>query len=375
MLRRHSAAAGLAAFLIVLMTSAQAGAAPEPSKDSPKGVARPSAAAATVTLRVGKHPRFVRIVLEATEEHVEKASVMLSGESAIKVAFRSPIYLMVAQKTVPQRVVPLEGLIKGKQPYEMEKGITVTAGGAYCVVTVAGLDDINVSKLSGPSRLVIDAYIGSAAPGQPAERSSAESSAEAAAAPLLEELEVPFAAFVLDAGHGGVDSGIQFGKVAEKDIALSFARDVAALLTKKAKKVTQTRKGDHVLTLRERIKTAQQKAPDLLLSFHVASGNELVVYTAPRQGAAASPEKDPAAVLAQSLVLRARSVAKVEARHERLPLPLLTNAGTTALLIELPSPEKFSYDGKNKARLIRAILQGLTPPAPVQAQGTGQRQS
>ncbi|MEW5746654.1 MAG: N-acetylmuramoyl-L-alanine amidase [Nitrospirota bacterium] len=356
--------------------------APETTaQDPPRGPAKGlSGAAGAVTVRIGKHPGFMRIVLEATEEQVQNASVMFSGESAVKVVFPSPVAFRVVQKGASQKTLPPGSKI----PHEAEKGVRITAGGTYCVIVIDGLDDISVSKFSAPSRLVIDAYTVQAAPppapsapAAPAERPAGERMVESAAG-VIEALDIPYSSFVIDAGHGGLDSGMQFGKAAEKDIALSFARDLAAVLGKKAKKVSLTRKGDQVMTIRERVRIAQQKAPELLISFHVASGNELVVYTAAKRagGQAGGVQKrlltaegDPAAAFARALVQSVRSECKVEARHERLPLPLLTHTAAPALLVELPSPERFSYDGKNKARLIKAILHGIAAVPMNQSQG------
>jgi hypothetical protein len=51
--------------------------------------------ASTAILRIGKHAHYLRLVFEATEGNVQKASVSLSGANAIKVDFQSPISFRV----------------------------------------------------------------------------------------------------------------------------------------------------------------------------------------------------------------------------------------------------------------------------------------
>src|SRR5208283_983616 len=115
--------------------------------------------ASTAILRVGKHARYLRLVFETSENNVQKASVSLSGANAIKVDFQSPVSFSVPGKDAPKTFVKIEADVSKNGSYEIDKGLKITANISSCIITVDDLDDINVTKLSSPSRLVIDAFV------------------------------------------------------------------------------------------------------------------------------------------------------------------------------------------------------------------------
>jgi len=74
---------------------------------------------------------------------------------------------------------------------------------------------------------------------------------------------------VLDAGHGGWDSGAAYGSAIEKDIVLNIALKSEQLLKKNSNlQVYLTRRGDYYLNLRERTLIANQYHADLFISIH-----------------------------------------------------------------------------------------------------------
>jgi N-acetylmuramoyl-L-alanine amidase len=75
---------------------------------------------------------------------------------------------------------------------------------------------------------------------------------------------------VIDAGHGGVDPGaIGVSGLYEKDLALSYARDLRAALDSSGRyRIVMTRDSDVFLKLRERLEVAERSAGDLFLSLH-----------------------------------------------------------------------------------------------------------
>src|SRR5208337_1587833 len=133
---------------------------------------------------------------------------------------------------------------------------------------VDNLDDINVTKLSLPSRLVIDAYVSQGPSG------SVRNNVPEASLTVPDASEINVESFVIDAGHGGYDSGIHLGKTVEKDLALSIAKELAGALVGKGKKVTLTRKGDQMVSIKDRSRIINKKSPELLISIHVSSQNE-----------------------------------------------------------------------------------------------------
>lgn len=76
---------------------------------------------------------------------------------------------------------------------------------------------------------------------------------------------------VVDAGHGGTDSGARSGKVFEKDIVLKVCGYLTEELTKLGAKVIKTRPDDKFVELKERSRIANDANADLFISVHVNS--------------------------------------------------------------------------------------------------------
>lgn len=76
---------------------------------------------------------------------------------------------------------------------------------------------------------------------------------------------------VIDAGHGGKDSGAlsdKKGSLKEKDIVLSAALKLGNELKKRGYRVLYTRSSDKFINLRDRTKYANDKRADLFISIH-----------------------------------------------------------------------------------------------------------
>lgn len=86
--------------------------------------------------------------------------------------------------------------------------------------------------------------------------------------PILAQQQKPFVV-VLDAGHGGHDSGNRGNGYYEKKIALNIVLEIGKALEKKPNiKVIYTRKTDVFLALRERAAIANNADADLFVSVH-----------------------------------------------------------------------------------------------------------
>ena len=74
---------------------------------------------------------------------------------------------------------------------------------------------------------------------------------------------------VIDAGHGGVDPGAISGEVIEKDVVLSVARHLQAILASKARyDIHLTRASDVYVSLDKRVSASRELACDLFISIH-----------------------------------------------------------------------------------------------------------
>ena len=79
----------------------------------------------------------------------------------------------------------------------------------------------------------------------------------------------------IDPGHGGIDPGASRNGVLEKDIALAFSRDLRDQLTKESGfSVFLTRNSDEYVSLRDRVRRAQQAEADVFLSIHANTVTE-----------------------------------------------------------------------------------------------------
>jgi N-acetylmuramoyl-L-alanine amidase len=77
---------------------------------------------------------------------------------------------------------------------------------------------------------------------------------------------------VIDAGHGGIDSGARSaGGIYEKDLTLDIARRLEVALRERGFAVAMTREEDETVSLRERSARANRAHGDLFLSIHVNS--------------------------------------------------------------------------------------------------------
>jgi N-acetylmuramoyl-L-alanine amidase len=137
------------------------------------------------------------------------------------------------------------------------------------------------------------------------------------------------------------------------------------MLEKKGKKVILTRKGDQVLSIKNRVKAANQRSPEIFISLHISSKNEFGIYTAPKiTGQSQSrtekaSEQDSDKNIANAIASNIKNELGLNVRRESMPLSAIAYVNAPALLLELPNPEKFHYDKKNKERLINIILKGI----------------
>lgn len=306
-----------------------------------------------VSLKVGKHAEFMRIVLTASSEEITKnASVFLTDSKLIKVAFLQPLILTFTKSGVEQSIPKGEGFV------EITKEIKILAGTNFCLIQVEKIDNYKLSKMNAPPRIVIDAY------------TLQDNRIAAPVKPSAATTETPvkrfFSSFVIDPGHGGYDKGIYDENNREKDIVLNISKEIAQILSAGGKKAFLTRKRDHRISIKERIALTNAKSPDIFISIHMSSQAYGLIYTyAPKDD---NPSDDPRDRIindvAANLINSIKKDLGLNMKHERLPLPLLKQVKAPALLIELPHFRNFSYDKKNREALIKAIIRGLALTSP-----------
>src|SRR5438094_4506548 len=195
-------------------------------------------------VRVRSYPSFTRIVVETS------AAVTYRIESSGPREAR----------------VRLIGLGSGAHNQEIGDGLIAEvrvdrsgADGVLRVVYEGTAGTIRAITLADPPRIVLDV----APPVDPGQRESREQLA-------------PLKTIVLDAGHGGHDSGATGPTgLMEKDLVLDVTRRVAKLVEARlGLKVLLTRDSDNFVTLRDRTSFANRQHADLFVSIHANAHRE-----------------------------------------------------------------------------------------------------
>jgi len=317
----------------------------------------------TIKVRAAQYPEYVRIVFTTDDFLMRNASVTLTKNKTVKIDFQPVDATAATGKERPALSFETDkGVCKSDMPIEIIKSVSLVVKGDTCFVYIPGVENIKVLRLQAPSRIVIDAHF-TAAPKDTA-------SSVPVIKPMAEQM--PFKYLVIDAGHGGYDYGIRTSHFAEKDFVLAFARELSGTLAKSSKEVILTRKSDQVMSISERISLVNKKPPDILISLHVSSTKVPTIYTIPsipeRAEGSAEPLEEKTSDQRKAEMARgvADAIAKniekefsIRVARATLPLTLLMRSKAPAVLIELPNPEEFSYEKKNKERLLSAIIRGL----------------
>src|SRR5213593_1232721 len=208
---------------------------------------RLAAAAVEVGLedvRVRSYPSFTRIVVETS----------------------SAISHRIESSGPKEARVRLVGLGSGAHNQEIGDGLIAEvrvdrsgADGVLRVVYEGTAGTIRAIILADPPRIVLDV----ARPVDPGQRESREQLA-------------PLKTIVLDAGHGGHDSGATGPTgLMEKDLVLDVTRRVAKLVEARlGLKVLLTRDADNFVTLRDRTSYANRQHADLFVSIHANAHRE-----------------------------------------------------------------------------------------------------
>jgi N-acetylmuramoyl-L-alanine amidase len=309
--------------------------------------------AAGVKIRAARHADLVRIVVTAEGFTFSKSSAILNKNRAIVIDMRQDVASADrGRRSFTARTG--KGALKEGVSVEILKSVSLTLNGMELAITTPNIRDIKTSRLQSPSRIVIDVSFTSAP--------QDDSGQTGALKPLADQLALR--TFVIDAGHGGYEYGIRGARFAEKDFTLSFARDLAAVLAKSGRNALLVRKADLVMTLNERIAISNKKGPDIFISFHVSSTKAASVYVVPDRAEERSKvfgrgKKDVSWNVADSIAKNIEKEFSIKAVKTELPLPLLTMTKAPAVIIELPNPDEFSYDKKNRERMLSAIIRGL----------------
>jgi N-acetylmuramoyl-L-alanine amidase len=306
-------------------------AAPPPPAAAPAPAASPRpAAVALEELRTRSYPSFTRIVIETTAPVVHRIESTGSKEARVR---------LVGLAAEPQVESINDGLVDDARLERADAD-------AVLRVVFQRAAELRASTLTDPPRLVLDFS-------RPQEVSARERSTCTS-----------FRTLVLDAGHGGHDSGaVGPAGLMEKELVLDVTKRVARLLEDKlGVKVLLSRDGDHFIPLRDRTSYANRERADLFVSIH-ANAHRVVASEGVETYFLSSEATDNAS----------RQVAALENSVVQLEKP---SAGRTAsrsdvlktILWELAQSE-FQWES---SRLAETVLDSMTQSLKIPNRGVKQ---
>ena len=199
-------------------------------------------------VRYFSYAAFTRIVFEIDVAAPYILTRTADGNTLLFTAYEGPFAIKA------QLPVIRDGVVSGVESKEEAGRIVVLIH----LDTAAG--DMKDFVLRGPDRIVLDIARGTASsvPAVHADK------------PVV---------VVLDAGHGGRDTGIVTGRGQEKALTLELVQTVKKILQRNSHfKVFLTRDKDQALSLDERAEIANAAGTDLFVSIHAASGASERVY-------------------------------------------------------------------------------------------------
>ncbi|WP_337868875.1 N-acetylmuramoyl-L-alanine amidase [Meiothermus sp.] len=193
---------------------------------------------------------------------------------------------------------------------------------------------------------------------------------------------------VLDAGHGGADTGVVVSGLREKDLVLSVTQRLQKLLQERRVEVILTRSADREVPLLARAQYAT--SAQVFISLHAAAGNRVTVFSHPevqtlrllekgRELSARTPASQraileryvaapgSAARFAQA-VSEGFATAGIVANTSQDAMYVLSMAGGAAVMLELGFEQLRTPQGREQvaevvARAVFSYL-GLSAPAP-----------
>lgn len=177
---------------------------------------------------------------------------------------------------------------------------------------------------------------------------------------------------IVDAGHGGRDSGTYYGDILEKDINLEIAKELEKELTKYGAIVYMTRKRDVDLSsiydsakkrgdLYRRLLLIKEKKCDLYISIHINWYDDNTLRGAEVLYNSINKENK---VLAQSIMNRFKKELDSNRNIKTTDLYMYRNTTTPGVLVECgylsnPTERKLLQKEEYQKRLAKTITKGI----------------
>ncbi|KJU83065.1 secreted protein containing Cell wall hydrolase/autolysin, catalytic domain protein [Candidatus Magnetobacterium bavaricum] len=277
----------------------------------------------SITVHCSEQNGMVRVVFESDSEPLIEQSTVYESYSLVKISFSEPFNYKGG--TVPASV----------KIYKKEDSL---------FLNVRNLQKIKSIHLSSPPRLVIDAYVTEQKKTPPTDM------------PQTETKDLRGLLLILDAGHGGSDTGIIGGQLKESLLTLSIVRDLYKQLVPKVQKLLLLRKDDVHMSFEQKLADVAQTKMDVFLSIHMTHKKHCSIFISKMPANVSSKDIKYDSALAQSgYIERSRALAhatgeaikeltNLDVVYVEAPLPLLSAIRAPAIMIELPIATPYSAE-------------------------------
>ncbi|MBD3582829.1 N-acetylmuramoyl-L-alanine amidase family protein [Flavobacterium selenitireducens] len=168
---------------------------------------------------------------------------------------------------------------------------------------------------------------------------------------------------VIDAGHGGNDSGASFENLTEKAIVAQISSKIKSLNKNQNIEIVLTRASDIPVTLQERTQVINSIKPDLVISLHVSASKDSAKSGIGLYIAKENASKDKALQLARKMSDRIKknhhfAVSEIQ----EAPFYVLKKSEAPAIIVELgyltnELDRHYLTDEKQQNRIARTILE------------------
>ncbi|WP_300569081.1 N-acetylmuramoyl-L-alanine amidase [Flavobacterium sp.] len=141
---------------------------------------------------------------------------------------------------------------------------------------------------------------------------------------------------VIDAGHGGDDTGAKYGALSEKTIVSQISSKINELNKNTNVEIYFTRTDDSFLTLEKRAKIINDINPDFFLSLHVNSNKNNATLGIESYVAKESAHSEKSLTIANELLLKLSKATNLNSREtKKAPFYILRETNCPGLILEL----------------------------------------
>lgn len=168
---------------------------------------------------------------------------------------------------------------------------------------------------------------------------------------------------VIDAGHGGNDSGTKFDLYTEKEIVAQITQKIKELNENENVEIILTRASDVPVTLQQRTEIINAAKPDVVISLHVGSSLDPAKSGVSLYIAKENASKEKAKALAEKMAGRIRKNHTFAVSDVReAPFYILKNSEAPGIIVELgylsnEGDRDYLTDEKQQSRIARTILE------------------